>query len=206
MFEVREKPKMVQRALLIGVYFDKADHDEAASLLEELAELVGTLGIGTVDSQLIKVAKINARYLTGTGKAAELIALAKDQECDCIIFDNELSPAQQRTWEKDGNVCVIDRQEVILDIFSMRARTKEARLQVELARMEYSLPRLARMWAHLDRQGGGTGGGKGGGGAARGEGEKQIEVDRRIARQRIDRAKRELEAIRKQRQTAWYPP
>ena len=83
----------------------------------------------------------------------------------------------------------------------MRAQTKEARLQVELARMQYSLPRLARMWSHLDRQGGGSGGGKGGAGAARGEGEKQIEVDRRLARKRIDKVKDELATVRKQRET-----
>ncbi|HQW29907.1 MAG TPA: GTPase HflX, partial [Verrucomicrobiales bacterium] len=96
---------------------------------------------------------------------------------------------------------VIDREEVILDIFKMRARTKEARLQVELAQMKYSLPRLARMWSHLDRQGGSGGGGKGGGSASRGEGEQQIEVDRRLARKRIDRIKEDLDDIRRNRQT-----
>ena len=90
---------------------------------------------------------------------------------------------------------------MILDIFSLRARTKEARLQVQLAKMQYTLPRMARMWSHLDRQGGGSGGGKGGGGAARGEGEKQIEVDRRLARKKIDRVKAELEKVRQQRKT-----
>ncbi|CAN5360898.1 GTPase HflX [soil metagenome] len=192
---------MVQRALLVGVYFDRSDADEAASLLEELEELVGTLGIATEAARLVRVAKQTPRYLIGSGKAAALIAEAHDLECDVIIFDNELSPAQQRGWEKDADLAVIDRQEFILDIFAIRAQTKYARLQVELARMQYSLPRLTRMWAHLDRQGGGTGGGKGGGGAARGEGEKQVEVDRRIARERIDRAKRELAEIRKQRGT-----
>ena len=131
----------------------------------------------------------------------EIVEHAKDFDCDCIIFDNELSPSQQRNWEKETDILVIDRQEVILDIFSMRAQTKEARLQVELARMEYSLPRLARMWGHLDRQGGGSGGGKGGAAAARGEGEKQIEVDRRLARKGIDKVKEELALVRKQRDT-----
>ena len=192
---------MVERALLIGVYFDKNDEEESASLLVELEELTRTLGIGVVDSTLVKAAKSHAKYLTGTGKAQELIDYAKALDCDCIIFDNDLSPAQQRAWETDSGICVIDRQEVILDIFSMRAQTKEATLQVQLARMEYSLPRLARMWAHLDRQGGGAGAGGGGAGAARGEGEKQIEVDRRIARKRIDRVKAELEQVRQQRKT-----
>jgi len=193
MFEIRDKPNMVERALLIGVYFDKQEADEAESLLDELRELVKTLGIGVVDQLLVRVPKSHARYLMGTGKTEEVIDVAKDLGCDCIIFDNELTPAQQRAWEQDSNICVIDRQEVILDIFNVRAQTKEARLQVQLARMEYSLPRLARMWTHLDRQGGGVG--------ARGEGEKQLETDRRLARKRIDRVKAQLEDVRKQRTT-----
>ena len=175
------------------MYFDKHEADEAESLLDELRELVKTLGIGVVDQLLVRVPKSHARYLMGTGKTEEVIDVAKDLECDCIIFDNELTPAQQRAWEQDSNICVIDRQEVILDIFNVRAQTKEARLQVQLARMEYSLPRLARMWTHLDRQGGGVG--------ARGEGEKQLETDRRLARKRIDRVKAQLEEVRKQRTT-----
>lgn len=193
MFEIRDKPNMVERALLVEVYFDKHEADEAESLLDELRELVKTLGIGVVDQLLVRVPKSHARYLMGTGKTEEVIDVAKDLECDCIIFDNELTPAQQRAWEQDSNICVIDRQEVILDIFNVRAQTKEARLQVQLARMEYSLPRLARMWTHLDRQGGGVG--------ARGEGEKQLETDRRLARKRIDRVKAQLEEVRKQRTT-----
>lgn len=190
---------MVERAFLIGVYFDRADEERAQSLLEELTELVTTLGIGIVGKQCIFVRNRNKRYLTGTGKAEEMIDEALSLESDCIIFDNELSPSQQRTWEEDSNITVLDREEVILDIFKMRAQTKEARLQVELARMQYSLPRLARMWTHLDRQGGGGGGG--GKGAARGEGEQQIEVDRRLARKRIDRIKCELEDVRRNRET-----
>ncbi len=201
MFEIRDKPKMVRRALLVGCYFSKNDYAEAESLMEELEELVKTLGIGVIATCVVHVRDFNKRYLTGKGKAAELMELARAHECDCIVFDNELSPAQQRAWETEADLCVIDRQEVILDIFNMRAQTSEARLQVDLARMEYSLPRLARMWAHLDRQGGGSGGGKGGAGAARGEGEKQIEVDRRIARKRIDRIRAELAHVRKVRDT-----
>ncbi len=193
MFEIRDKPNLVERALLVSVYFDKSEADEAASLLDELRELVKTLRIGVVDQVLIKAPKPHARSLMGTGKAAEIVDFAVDLECDCIVFDNELTPAQQRAWEADADMCVIDRQEVILDIFNERAQTKEARLQVQLARMEYSLPRLARMWSHLDRQGGGVG--------ARGEGEKQLETDRRLARKRIDRVKAQLEEVRKQRTT-----
>ena len=203
MFDIREKPERVERAFLIGAYFDRREEEEGAALLEELKELVETLGIAVVGSELVFVREANPRYLLGKGKTAELIARAKELQSDCIVIDNELAPAQQRAWEQDANLSVIDRHEVILDIFNMRARTKEARLQVELARLEYSLPRLTRMWMHLDRQGGGSSGGSSGsGGATRGEGETQLEVDRRLASKRIDKVKAELEDVKKQRDTA----
>lgn len=199
MFDIREKPSQVERAFLIGAYFDRRDAAEAGALLDELKELVSTLGIGIVGAELVFVRERTARHLLGSGKAAELMDRAKELSADCIVFDNELSPAQQRAWEGESGLCVIDRHEVILDIFNMRARTREARLQVELARLEYSLPRLTRMWMHLDRQGG-SGGGSGGG-AARGEGETQLEVDRRLASKRIDRVRAELEDVKRQRET-----
>ena len=194
---------MVENALLIGVYSDKAEADEAASLLVELQDLVGTLDIPIAEAMLVKVRGNHPSHLMGKGKMAECVDHAKELGCDCIIFDNEMTPGQQRNWEEACDILVIDRQEVILDIFSMRARSKEASLQVQLARMQYALPRMARMWTHLDRQGGGSSGGKGGGGggASRGEGEKQIEVDRRLARKRIDKVKEELATVRKQRET-----
>lgn len=191
---------MVEKALLLGVYFDRREESDARSLLEELQELVTTLGIPISEAKLVFVRDGNKRYLTGAGKAKELMQLAKDQGCDVIVFDNGLSPAQQRAWEEEGDMTVIDREEVILDIFAMRARTSEARLQVELARQQYALPRLARMWSHLDRQGGGGGSGSGGA-AARGEGETQIELDRRMAYKRIDSLKRQLDEVRQQRTT-----
>ena len=198
MFEVRDKPEMVERALLVRIYNDRREEEEEASLLEELGELVSTLGIGIAESILVHTRSLHKKYLCGTGKAEEVVQLAKAHECDCIVFDNMFLPSQQRNWEELADACVIDREEVILDIFSKRAQTKEARLQVDLARMQYSLPRLARMWGHLDREGGG---GQGGGGASRGMGEQQIEVDRRLARTRIDQCKRELAEVRKQRNT-----
>ena len=201
MFEVRAKPNQVERAILIGFYFERREAGNARDLLEELRELVDTLGIGVVAQELVFVRDSHKAFLCGTGKKDELLNLAAEHRCDCLIFDNGLSPMQQRAWEEHAQLTVIDREEVILDIFAMRAHTREARLQVELARMEYALPRMARMWGHLDRQGGGSGGGKGGGGASRGEGEKQIEVDRRLARDRIERAKAEIEVVRKQRAT-----
>ena len=190
---------MVERALLVRLYFDAREEEESSSLLEELGELVKTLGIEVVDSVLAKCREMQKKFLCGTGKAAEIVELARAHECDVIVFDNSLAPSQQREWERLADLCVIDREEVILDIFAKRAHTREARLQVELARMQYALPRLARMWGHLDREGG-SGGGQGGG-AARGMGEKQIEVDRRLANVSIERCKRELEAVRKHRAT-----
>ena len=166
MFDIRERPNVVERAFLVGACFDRREQQVALDLMEELKELVNTLGIGIVGSEVVFVRETTPRYLLGSGKTAELIEQAKQLGADCIIFDNELSPAQQRAWEADANLCVIDRHEVILDIFNMRARTREARLQVELARLEYSIPRLTRMWAHLDRQGGAAGGAGGGGSAA----------------------------------------
>lgn len=186
--------------MLIGFYFDRREEDSARSLLLELEELVDTLGISVIGMELVFVRDPHKGYMSGTGKTEELIQLAKERQCDCIVIDNELSPMQQRNWEGLADITVIDREEVILDIFASRARTKEARLQVSLARMQYALPRMARMWNHLDREGGGGGSG-GGGSAERGMGEQQIEIDRRLARKKISRVKEELEAVRRQRAT-----
>ena len=183
----------VERALLVGAYTQPADRREAASLLEELEELVVTLGIPVMERMLVHHRENHARLLIGSGKAEEIAALVKARGLDAIIFDNELSPSQQRNWEEVAGVTVIDRQEVILDIFARRAQTSEARLQIELAQMEYSLPRLTRAWGHLVRQGGGIG--------ARGEGETQLEQDKRRIRNAIDRCKRELETVRNARAT-----
>ncbi len=194
MFDVKEKPNLVQRALLVGIYQDKSEEADAKDLLEELRELVSTLSIPIVDTVMARVQKLHTRYYTGTGKAQEIIDHAKELQCDCIIFDNELSPMQQRAWEADSGIAVVDRHEIILDIFHMRARTREAQLQVDLARMAYAYPRLTRMWGHLDRQGGG-------GTGTRGDGETQLEMDRRMARKRIDILKAELVEVSKQRST-----
>ena len=184
--------------MLIGFCFDKSEEPETQLLLTELEELVDTLEVGVTGIELVRVRDTNKRFICGTGKADELVELARARGCDCMVFDNEISPMQQRNWEELSDMTVIDREEVILDIFAKRARTKEARLQVDLARMQYALPRMARMWGHLDREGGG---GTGGGGASRGMGEQQIEIDRRLARKRISRLKAELEEVRKQRAT-----
>ncbi|MBE6416158.1 MAG: GTPase HflX [Akkermansiaceae bacterium] len=200
-FEIREKPEMVERALLVGLGMPGDSRRERAALLAELEDLVSNLGIGIVGTMLEFTREVQAKYLCGIGKAEEIRARVEALEADCLIFDNLLSPSQQREWEKLTNVTVIDREEVILDIFAKRARTREAVMQVDLARMQYALPRMTGMWKHLDRQRGGSGGGKGGGAAARGEGEKQIEVDRRLARERIEAIRSELELVRRQRGT-----
>src|ERR1043166_4730556 len=193
MFEIKAREKMVERALLVGAYLDAAQKADAQSLLEELEELVDTLGIPVVERKLIHHREQHARYLIGSGKAQEIADLVKTLECDVIVFDNELSPSQQRNWEELAGMTVADRQEIILDIFGARAQTREARIQVDLARMSYSLPRLTRAWSHLGQQGGGIG--------AKGEGESQLEQDKRKIRLQIDRLKRELAAVRSSRAT-----
>ncbi len=193
MFEIKRREKMTERALLVGAYLDASKKIEAQSLFEELEELVDTLGIPVVERKLVHYREQHARYLIGSGKAHELIDFAKEHQCDVIIFDNELTPSQQRNWEELAGMTVADRQEIILDIFGARAQTREARIQVDLARMQYSLPRLTRAWSHLGQQGGGIG--------AKGEGESQLEQDKRKIRLQIDRLKRELEQVRSARAT-----
>ena len=193
MFEIRAKEKMTERALLVGAYLDPSKKADAQSLLDELEELVETLGIPVIERRLITHRENHARYLIGSGKAQEIVDFAKLHGCDVLIFDNELTPSQQRNWEELGGLTVADRQEIILDIFGARAHTREARIQVDLARMQYSLPRLTRAWSHLGQQGGGIG--------AKGEGESQLEQDKRKIRLQIDRLKRELEEVRSARAT-----
>lgn len=200
-FEIREKPAKIERALLVALGMPGESKRERTALLAELVDLVENLGIGIAEYRLEYTREIQAKYLCGIGKAEEIRVRAEELRADCVIFDNMLSPSQQREWEKLLGVPVMDREEVILDIFEKRARTREAVMQVDLARMQYALPRMVGMWKHLDRQRGGSGGGKGGGAAARGEGEKQIEVDRRIAHDRIESIRSELELVRRQRGT-----
>ena len=186
---------MVEKAFVVGVCFKGEDLEEAESLLSELEDLVGTLGIPIQGRMLVTSSKPKPKFLMGEHRAQEVLAKASQCGADVIVIDNDLSPAQQRSWERLSSLCIIDREEVILDIFGKRALSREARLQVDLARMVYSLPRLTRAWTHLSRQsgGGGTGG--------RGEGETQLETDRRMVRRRINRLKHELVTVRKQRAT-----
>ncbi|MBI9103588.1 MAG: GTPase HflX [Spirochaetales bacterium] len=190
----QDERQPAETALLAGFHHKGTSLQEAEALLDELESLVTTMGLEVLGKILIKIDRPQARLYTGTGKAEEISEMAEELDADCIIFDDPLSPSQQRNWEEITGRCVIDRQEVILDIFAARASTREAVLQVALARMEYSLPRLTRAWTHLSRQKGGTKG-------TRGEGETQLEVDRRIVLRKISKLKKELIKIRKQRST-----
>ncbi|MGA2018299.1 MAG: GTPase HflX [Opitutaceae bacterium] len=176
-----------QRAFLVGVQSSDMPAGEGEELLAELTELVENLGISVVRATLVNLRSPSPSLFLGKGKAEELAAAAKADAADVIVFDSALSPAQQRNWEEMAGVAVIDRQEVILEVFADRARTREAVLQVALARMEYSLPRLTRAWTHLSRQRGR--------GAMGGEGETQLEQDRRVVRDRIAHLKEELAAV-----------
>ena len=194
MADFLDSKKPATRALLVGVQTPDMAPGEGAELLAELNELVENLNLAITRSTLINLRdRLQPKFLIGSGKAAELIASAKADSADVIVLDEELSPAQQRNWEEESGLAVIDRQEVILEIFADRARTREAVLQVALARMEYSLPRLTRAWSHLSRQRGS--------GRLGGEGETQLEQDRRLVRNRITHLKGELAQVISQRAT-----
>ncbi len=179
---------------LIGVQENDMTLGDAIEHLNELAELVACIGLKEQGRIMTLLRTPSPRYLLGSGKAEEIVAMAKEQGADCLVFDGELSPSQQRNWEKLAGMPVADRQEIILDIFAQRAHTKEAVIQVELARLQYQLPRLTRAWTHLSRQRGGVTG-------ARGDGEKQIELDRRMVLQKVQALRKELASVRSQRET-----
>jgi GTP-binding protein HflX len=180
-----------QRAFLVGVHTPEMPEGEAEELLSELTELVENLGLKVARATLVRLRSPSPALFLGKGKAQEIVDAAKAEAADVIVFDSALSPGQQRNWEEIAGLAVIDRQEVILEVFADRAHTREAVLQVALARMEYSLPRLTRAWTHLSRQRGK--------GAMGGEGETQLEQDRRVVRDRIAHLKTELAAVVRQR-------
>ncbi len=185
------RPDKLERAFLVGVQTSDMREGEGDELLLELKELVENLRLTVTHTELVKLRRPTPSLLLGSGKAKELCEQAKADGADVIVVDEALSPAQQRNWEELSGLAVIDRQEVILEIFSDRAHTREATLQVALARMEYSLPRLTRAWTHLSRQRGK--------GAMGGEGETQLENDRRTVRDRITHLKAELAGVVQQR-------
>jgi len=190
MIETRPK-KTHERALLVGLEKQGVSKWDLQDSLEELAELANSAGAEVVDTITQKLEKPTAPYYIGKGKAESLKPALQDRQVTSVIFDDELSPAQGRNLENLLSRKVLDRTQLILDIFAQRARSREGRLQIELAQLQYLLPRLTRMWHHLSRQTGGIG--------TRGPGETQLEVDRRRVQERISRLERELEAVRKTR-------
>ena len=180
-----------ERALLVGVEMPENDWPIHESL-DELERLATTAGVNCVARIVQKLGTPHPGTLLGTGKVQEVADLVRFHDCDAVIVDLELTPRQHRNLERELDTQVIDRTALILIIFGQRARTREGRLQVELAQVEYDLPRIARQWSHLSRQRGGT--------QQRGEGEKQIEVDRRLLRRQKENLLEDLEKVRSQRQ------
>ena len=187
--------KSKEKALLIGVIHGELDEQIVEDHLDELRLLAITAGAEVVGNITQKLSRINPSFFIGTGKAEQIISQAKELGVSLIIFDDELSPAQLKNFiNLAKDVKVIDRGALILDIFRQHAQTKEAQTQVELAQLEYMLPRLSKAWSHLERQMGGIG-------TRAGAGETQIEVDRRLIRTRISKLKRDLIKIEKERET-----
>ena len=181
-----------ERVFLVGVQLKAEDAWCIDESLDELAELVTTAGGEVVGRGTQRLDKFNAATFIGPGKAKEFAEECKESKVDTVVFDEELSPAQGRNLEKVFECKILDRTALILDIFSQRARTREGKMQVELAQLNHLLPRLTRFWTHLSRQ-------KGGIGMRGGEGESQLEVDRRKVRERIDKIQRDLELVMRQR-------
>ena len=180
-----------ERALLIGVELPDTDWPVEESL-DELGQLATTAGIECAGQVIQRLARPHPGTLLGSGKIEEVAELVRYHDCDAVIFDLELTPGQHRNLERALETQVLDRTALILIIFGQRARTSEGRLQVELAQIEYDLPRIARQWSHLSRQKGSV--------QQRGEGEKQIEVDRRLLRRQKEHLLEELEHVRTHRQ------
>jgi len=182
-----------ERAMLVGVEGgNRRDTWSLESSLDELNQLAGTAGAEVVGRLTQKLARPSSTHYVGSGKMQELIDLKEELQYDTVIINDELAPRQQRNLEEALAVKVIDRTALILDIFARSARTREGKLQVELAQHEYLLPRLEGQWSHLERLGGGIG--------TRGPGESQIETDRRLIRKRISNIGKQIEAVRRHRE------
>jgi len=182
-----------EKAILVGLITPKQDEERVKEYLDELAFLVDTAGAIPGERFVQRIEKPDARTFVGSGKLAEINAYVKENETDVVIFDDELSPSQIRNIENVLGCKILDRNNLILYIFAKRAKTAYAKTQVELAQYEYLLPRLTRMWTHLSKQRGGIG--------LRGPGEKEIETDRRVIRDRISLLKEKLKTIDKQMAT-----
>ena len=184
----------VEKAFLVAVDTGDDAGWTAEDSLAELASLATTAGAEVVGAEWQNRRHVDPNWYVGKGKAEELSQARSETRFDLLVADDELSPGQQKALESLLNVKVIDRSRLILDIFALHAQTHEGRLQVELAQLEYQLPRLTRLWTHLSRTGGGIG--------TRGPGESQLETDRRIIRERIKKMKERVEQVRQQRETA----
>lgn len=182
-----------ERVVLIGLITNRDDEARIDEYLDELAFLVDTAGGVAVKRFVQRLDMPDRRTFVGSGKLMEIGEYIREENIDAAIFDDELSPSQIRNIERELKCKILDRNNLILDIFARRARTSHARTQVELAQYEYLLPRLTRMWTHLEKQRGGIG--------LRGPGEKEIETDRRIIRERITLLKKQLKTIDKQKAT-----
>lgn len=191
---VEKELKKLKRAFLVGSYFSSQEKVQCEEYLDELERLCDTFGLEVVAKVPCSIKKFDAGHVLGSGKLEELSLLAKEKNAEVVIFDDEITPHQQRNLEAIFKLPVIDRTELIIEVFAQRALTKEAKLQIELAKVRYQVPRLKRLWKHLGRQTAGAGG------ATKGEGEQQIEIDRRILKRRINRLMAEIEEVRLQRE------
>ena len=191
------------RAFLVGVKLKGELQSDAESSLEELRRLAETAGMEVLAEIIQPRETPDPAYFIGRGKLEELEAIVSELKVEAVIFDNDLTPAQTRNLEKALDIVVVDRTSLILQIFAQRAHTKAAKLQVDLAQLQYALPRLTRLWTHLSRlgTGGGTAGGSAGraGGVVRGPGETQLQIDRRLIRTQISRVKKALQKVEKHR-------
>lgn len=191
-----------KKAILVAVYHGNASQRGLCDdHLDELSLLADTYGIDTADRVPCQVRKFDASHFIGMGKLEEIKEIALTHAADMIIFDDEITPAQQRNLEKFFEMPVMDRTEVILGVFGQRAQTKEAKLQIKIAQARYQAPRLKRLWTHLERQAGTVGGGMGGGAYLKGVGEKQIEIDRRLLKDELQKLNEELEEVKENRKT-----
>jgi GTP-binding protein HflX len=193
MLERKSKSITRERAVLVGIITRFQTEEKITEYLDELEFLADTAGADVAKRFVQKLDQPNPRTFVGSGKIEEIIEFVKSEKIDLIIFDDELTPSQLKNLERTFEIKVLDRTNLILDIFAARARTSYARTQVELAQYEYLLPRLTRMWTHLERQKGGIG--------MRGPGETQIETDRRIIKEKISLLKEKLTKIDKQMAT-----
>lgn len=196
--ETTEEPL---RALLVSVYMGSAVQKQLCEEhLQELNLLAETYGVEVVHKTICAIRRHDAATYVTKGKLEELVALAKEHHVNLVVFDDEIAASQQRNLEKEFGVSVIDRTELILGVFAQRAQTKEARLQVELAQVKYQAPRLKRLWTHLSRQAGTSGSGSGGA-YLKGEGEKQLEIDKRILKRKIELLQEEIDLVKSTRET-----